>query len=182
MSEKVHWIGRSRSRRGSDWSVQLVWESIYAVADQDSVVRNAFHSPQPSHSTRGYSLSQRWNRLARSTESIPLQRRGESIGHRDVSDRQINVPGRHVDGAAVAVGSCCCCSTRSASSKVRIFTLSGSFSSPTISRPRSMSRSYWNEWDSTKKRHTLSLAIDLTSMRSIIDCRRTHFCSSTGIW
>jgi hypothetical protein len=50
-------------------------------------------------------------------------------------------PGRQVDGRDGG-GVCCCCSTRSASSKVKIFTLSGSFSPPITSRPRSMSKSY----------------------------------------
>ena len=101
-----------------------------------------------------------------------------------VEEVNVNEPGRQVGSATDAVESCgCCwCSTRSASSKVRMFTLSGSLSSPTTSRPRSMSRSYWNEWDSTEKRGPLSLSIELTSIRSMIDCRRTHFCSSTGIW
>ena len=79
-----------------------------------------------------------------------------------VEGEKVNEPGRQVGSARDAVGSwcCCCCwcSTWSASSKVSMLTLSGSLSSPTTSRPRSMSRSYWNEWDSTKKRGPLSLS------------------------
>lgn len=124
------------------WTVRMLWfEMHFTLAGHNIQFADILH-----HSIE-IDRHDRWNRFICDGEVKSFV----------VENLKVNEPGRQVAGATDAVGSCCCCwcSTRSASSKVRMFTLSGSLSSPTTSRPRSMSRSYWNEWDSTRKRGSL---------------------------